>query len=65
VVPVILTHELARERTRDTLELAKDLRTATQLRALNRARQAERKAERRLIEAWQARDAIEATFSVQ
>ena len=59
------THEMARERTRDTLQFAQDQRMAIQLRALQRARQNERKAERRLIEAWRARDAVEATLQTR
>ena len=59
------THEMARERTRDTLQFAQDQRIASQLRTLRRARQNERKAERRLIEAWRARDAVEATLQLR
>ena len=59
------THEMARERTRDTLQFAQDQRMAIQLRTLQRARQNERKAERRLIEAWRARDAVEATLQTR
>jgi hypothetical protein len=60
---MIFTHELARERTRDNLELARDLGIASQLRALQRVRRNERRAERRLIEAWQARDAVETALA--
>jgi hypothetical protein len=56
---MIFTYELARERTRDALELAQDLRIAGQLRTLERAKRNERRAERRLIEAWRTRDAVE------
>jgi hypothetical protein len=56
---MLFTYELARERTRDALELAQDLRFASQLRTLERAKRNERRAERRLIEAWRARDAVE------
>ncbi|HEY1622782.1 MAG TPA: hypothetical protein VGG16_03210 [Streptosporangiaceae bacterium] len=58
-------HELARERTRDNLELAQDLRVVCQLRNLQRVIRSERKAERRLIEAWQARQAAEAALETR
>jgi hypothetical protein len=44
--------QLARERTRDNLKEAEQLRYARRLRSLRRARRLEQKAERRLIEAW-------------
>jgi hypothetical protein len=58
-------HELARERTRGNLELAQDLRVVCQLRNLQRVIRSERKAERRLIEAWQARQAAEAALETR
>jgi hypothetical protein len=54
-----LPMELARERTRDHLLLAQEVRLTSGLRALRRARRTETKAERRLLEAWQARDDLE------
>jgi len=44
--------QLARERTRDNVELAEQLRPARRLRTLRRARRMEVKAERRLLGAW-------------
>jgi hypothetical protein len=44
--------ELAAQRARDFLAAAEQSRRARQLSALRRARRAELKAERRLIEAW-------------
>ena len=44
--------QLARERTRDSRELAERLRPARRLRTLRRARRMELKAERRMIAAW-------------
>jgi hypothetical protein len=44
--------QVARERTRSLLEEAERLRYARRLRTLRRARRLERRAERRLIEAW-------------
>jgi hypothetical protein len=61
----MFTEELARERTRDQLELARDLRVAGQLRALERAKRNERKAERRLVEAWRARAAVESVLGLR
>jgi hypothetical protein len=58
-----MEHELARERARDQLEIARELRQSHQLRALRRARHSERKAERRLLKAWQARAALESVFN--
>jgi len=45
--------ELVRERTRDRLELAEQLRHARRLRTLRRASRMERKAEQKMFEAWQ------------
>jgi hypothetical protein len=59
------THEMARERTRETLQFVQDQRVAYQLRTLQRARNNERKAERRLIEAWRARDAVETALETR
>lgn len=44
--------QLAEERARSHLELARGLRRARRERMLGRARRMERKAENRLIEAW-------------
>jgi hypothetical protein len=44
--------QLASERTRDSRELAEQLRPARRLRTLRRARRMEHKAERRMIAAW-------------
>jgi hypothetical protein len=60
---VQLTQELASERTRSHLELAEEIRCVRRLRALSRARRAERKAERRMVEAWRTRSALEASFN--
>jgi hypothetical protein len=60
---MLLTHELASERTRSHLELAEEIRWARRLRALSKARRAERKAERRMVEAWRTRSALEDTFN--
>jgi len=46
------TEQLARERTRSNLEEAERLRYSRKLRALRRARRLERRAERRMIQAW-------------
>jgi hypothetical protein len=46
------TELLARERTRSHLEEAERLRFSRRLRALRRASRLERRAERRMIEAW-------------
>jgi hypothetical protein len=44
--------QLARERIRDSRELAEQLRPVRRLRTLRRARRMEHKAERRMIAAW-------------
>ena len=44
--------QLARERTRDSIKLAEQLRQSRQLRTLRRASRMEHKAERRMIDAW-------------
>ena len=57
------TEQLARERTRRTMAEAEQLRYARRLRVLRRASRLERKAERRMVEAWrraaELRDALE------
>jgi len=57
------TEQLARERTRGTMAEAEQLRYSRRLRALRRASRLERKAERRMVEAWrraaELRDAVE------
>ena len=44
--------QLASERTRDSIELAEQLRYSRRMRTLRRARRMEHKAERRMIRAW-------------
>lgn len=46
------TEELAAERTRSNQELAEQLRYSRRLRILRRARRMERRAERRMVQAW-------------
>jgi hypothetical protein len=57
------TELLAIQRTRSNIEEAERLRYSRRMRALRRAKRLERKAERRMIEAWRRaarlRDAIE------
>ena len=60
---MLLTQELASERTRSQLELAVERRCVRRLRALSRARRAEHKAERRMVQAWRTRSAMESTFN--
>jgi hypothetical protein len=62
---MIFTSELARERTRDSLKFAEEQRLVSQLRTLQRARHNERRAERRLIEAWRTRDAVETALETR
>jgi hypothetical protein len=62
---MIFTQEMARERTRDALTFAQEQRVVSQLRSLQRAKRNERKAERRLIEAWQARNAVESALEAR
>ncbi len=45
--------QIASERTRDNIELAEQLRVSRRLRMLRRAHRTERKAERRMVAAWQ------------
>jgi hypothetical protein len=59
------TEELARERTRENIELARELQVVTQLRTLQRARRNAMKAERRLIEAWRIRNAVETALETR
>jgi hypothetical protein len=49
---MVFTEQLARERTRDNLEQAEQLRYARRLRTLRRAQWLEHRAERRMIKAW-------------
>jgi hypothetical protein len=57
------TEQLARERTRSTLEEAEQLRYSRRLRTLRRAQRLERRAERRMVAAWrraaELREALE------
>ncbi len=48
----MFTEELARERMRSRLREAERLRYSRRLRALQRASRLERRAERRMLEAW-------------
>ena len=48
----VMEQQLASERTRDSIELAEQLRYSRRMRTLRRARRMERKAERRMIQAW-------------
>ena len=48
---MVFTEQLVRERTRDYLEQAEQLRYSRRLRALRRARRLEHRAERRMLEA--------------
>jgi hypothetical protein len=50
---LLMTQELASEQNRSAIELAEQLRQSRRLRMLRRATRIERKAERRLLEAWQ------------
>jgi hypothetical protein len=60
-----LAEELASERIRTRIEHARQIRSARKYRALSRARRTEQKAERRLIEAWQARAVLESKISTE
>jgi hypothetical protein len=59
------TQELAHERIRENIELARELHVANQLRTLERARRNAAKAERRLIEAWRIRNAVETALETR
>ena len=50
---LLKNEELANEQIRSAIQLAEQLRPARRLRMLRRAARIERKAERRLLEAWQ------------
>jgi hypothetical protein len=52
------TELLARERARDYLNEAERMRYARRLRALRRARRLERRAERRMVEAWRRAEGL-------
>jgi hypothetical protein len=52
--------DLARDRIRGQQEEAKHRGSVRQLKALSRAKRAERKAEARLLQAWRARAQLEA-----
>ena len=52
VISMYLVQELATEESRSKIELAEQLRPSRRLLTLRRARRMERKAERRMIEAW-------------
>jgi hypothetical protein len=61
---MLLTEQLARERSRSLMETSQQQRHARQLRMLRRARRIEHRAERRMLAAWnraaKLRRAIEA-----
>jgi hypothetical protein len=63
VISMHLVADLAREENRSKIELAERRRPTRRLLALRRARRMERKAERRMIEAWrraaELRDTLE------
>jgi hypothetical protein len=48
----VMVEQLASERTRESIELAEQLRHSRRLRTLRRASRMEHKAERRMIQAW-------------
>ncbi len=52
VMEQLASKQLASERTRDSIELAQQLRHSRRMRTLRRARRMEHKAERRMIRAW-------------
>jgi len=52
-VMLVKNEELANEQIRSAIQLAEQLRPARRLRMLRRATRMERKAERRLLAAWQ------------
>ena len=58
-----LVEELATEESRSRMELAEQLRPSRRLLTLRRARRMERRAERRLVDAWrraaELRDTLE------
>lgn len=62
---MLQTQELVSERTRSHLELAQQIRQGRKLTALRRARRTERKAERRMLAAWMARSALEASIGIE
>ncbi|MGH3226705.1 MAG: hypothetical protein ACRDPY_49855, partial [Streptosporangiaceae bacterium] len=53
LVMLLKNEELANEQIRSAIRLAEQLRPSRRLRMLRRATRMERKAERRLLEAWQ------------
>ena len=59
----VMEQQLARERTRDNIELAEQLRYSRRIRTLRRARRMEHKAERRMIRAW--RRAVELRSEIE
>ena len=52
VMEQLASEQLASERTRDSIDLAQQLRHSRRMRTLRRARRMEQKAERRMIRAW-------------
>ena len=55
----MLTELLARERMRDDMQRARQLRYSRRLRALRRAQRLEHRAERRMVKAWRQRSYLE------
>jgi pantothenate synthetase len=59
---LVRNQELASEQNRSAIELAEQLRQSRRLRMLRRATRIERKAERRLLEAWQRAEELRGTL---
>jgi len=56
--------DLAHDRIRSHYELSRQAHSARQQKALTRAKRAERRAERRLLAAWQTRHALESDLGL-
>ncbi len=61
---LVKNEELANERIRSAIQLAEQLRPARRLRMLRRAARIERKAERRLIQAWHRAEELRGAFDL-
>jgi len=59
---LVKNEELANEQIRSAIQLAEQLRPSRRLRMLRRAARIERKAERRLVEAWQRAEELRGTL---
>ena len=57
---LVKNQELANEQIRSAIQLAEQLRPSRRLRMLRRATRIERRAERRLLEAWQRAEELRA-----